>query len=252
METAFINRVGITSGWGYAECNFYPDKTKYPWLRRVSPFSFTQGGRDRNAGGNELLEVAGVRLQLHAPGLPARRPLRRLRDLGRPAVRSRQLARSGNVQLYRWLLLDGQTCSALAVFYDPEDPFQGTLARLRVGFTLQPSGRLSQALSYSRVAFDRESTGERVYTSTSSTAGRPISSRASSSSAPSRSTTARATGCSPTSWRRTSSARARSSTPATDRSSSSAISSTASGCSGGALQTSQRGLFFKASYLHRF
>ena len=28
METAFINRVGITSGWGYAEYNFYPPKTK--------------------------------------------------------------------------------------------------------------------------------------------------------------------------------------------------------------------------------
>ena len=33
----------------------------------------------------------------------------------------------------------------------------------RVGITLQPSGRLSQALNYRRVAFDRESTGERVY-----------------------------------------------------------------------------------------
>jgi hypothetical protein len=36
METAFYNRVGFTSGWGYAEYNFYPDKTRYPWLRRVS------------------------------------------------------------------------------------------------------------------------------------------------------------------------------------------------------------------------
>ena len=51
MQTAFINRVGITSGWGFAEYNFYPDKDRYAWLRRVSAFSFTQGGRDRNAGG---------------------------------------------------------------------------------------------------------------------------------------------------------------------------------------------------------
>ncbi|HET9262462.1 MAG TPA: DUF5916 domain-containing protein, partial [Vicinamibacterales bacterium] len=47
MDTAFINRVGITSGWGFAQYSFYPDKARYPWLRRISPFSFTQGGRDR-------------------------------------------------------------------------------------------------------------------------------------------------------------------------------------------------------------
>ena len=35
MDTAFINRVGITAGWGYAEHNFYPPKTKQ-WLLKVA------------------------------------------------------------------------------------------------------------------------------------------------------------------------------------------------------------------------
>ena len=68
METAFINRVGITSGWGYAEYSFYPDKTKYPWLRKISPFSFTQGARDRNAKGNDLVQVSGIRLYFTRQG----------------------------------------------------------------------------------------------------------------------------------------------------------------------------------------
>ena len=49
------------------------------------------------------------------------------------------------------------------MFYDPTDPFQGHIQDGRLEITLQPSGRLSQALNYRRVSFDRESTGEHVY-----------------------------------------------------------------------------------------
>ena len=30
MDTAFMNRVGVTGAWGYVERNFYPDNTKHP------------------------------------------------------------------------------------------------------------------------------------------------------------------------------------------------------------------------------
>ena len=163
METAFLNRVGITSGWGYAELNFYPDKDKYPWVHRISPFSFTQGGRDRNAGGNELLQVTGVRMNFTRQGF-----IRLDNFEGFEIWAGQQFDRGnwraqGNVQLYRWLFLEGQYMFGLGVFYDPEVPFQGRLKDSRVGLTLQPSGRLSQALTYRHILFDRESTGERVY-----------------------------------------------------------------------------------------
>jgi uncharacterized protein DUF5916/cellulose/xylan binding protein with CBM9 domain len=163
MSTAFINRVGITSGWGYAEYSFYPDKKKYPWLRRISPFSFTQGGRDRNAGGDDLVQVSGVRLRLTRQGF-----LRFDRFDGFETWARRRFDRGGwrtqgEVQLYRWLWLDGQHVASAGVFYDPVDPFQGSVQDIRVATTLQPGGRLSQRLQYRHVAFDRQSTGERVY-----------------------------------------------------------------------------------------
>jgi uncharacterized protein DUF5916/cellulose/xylan binding protein with CBM9 domain len=163
MQTSFINRVGITSGWGYGEYSFYPDKAKYPWLRRVSPFSFTQGGRDRNAGGNELLQVSGARLQFTRQGF-----LRVDRFDGYETWASRRFDRGnwrtqGNVQLYRWVSFNGQLMTGKSVFYDPDDPFQGHVRDTRLGVTLQPSGRLSQGLSYRHIAFDRASNGERVY-----------------------------------------------------------------------------------------
>ncbi len=39
MDTAFINRVGITRTFQYGEVQFYPDQKRHPWLKRVAPLS---------------------------------------------------------------------------------------------------------------------------------------------------------------------------------------------------------------------
>jgi hypothetical protein len=163
MQTAFINRVGISSGWGFAEYSFYPDKTRYPWLRRISPFSFTQGGRDRHAGGNDLVQVSGIRMSLTRQGF-----VRADRIDGFETWAGQRFDRGSwrlqvSGQLYRWLSLNGGWTTGAAVFYNPDNPFQGRVGDLRAGVTLQPSGRFSQALTYRHVAFDRASTGDRVY-----------------------------------------------------------------------------------------
>jgi Domain of unknown function (DUF5916)/Carbohydrate family 9 binding domain-like len=163
MDTAFLNRVGITIGWGYVERNFYPPKERYPWLRRVTPFVFAQGGVDRLAGGNEQLEVIGARFNFTRQGF-----LRVDRSFGFETWAVRQFPRGryrafGNVQLYRWLKLDGRYDAGRAVYYDPIDPFEGRSRSTQAGFTLQPNGQLSQTLSYTHVNFDRWSTGAPVY-----------------------------------------------------------------------------------------
>ena len=163
MQTAFINRVGITSGWGFAEYNFYPDKTRYPWLRRISPFSFTQGGRDRNAGGNDLVQVSGIRLSLTRQGFVRADRIDGFETWAGQSFDRGSWRLQASGQLYRWMSLDGGWTSGAAVFYDPDNPFQGRVGDLRAGVTLQPSGRFSQALTYRHVAFDRASTGDRVY-----------------------------------------------------------------------------------------
>ena len=50
MDTAFLNRTGVTGAWMYVDYNFYPDKDKHSWIRRIVPFTFLQNGRDRVAG----------------------------------------------------------------------------------------------------------------------------------------------------------------------------------------------------------
>jgi hypothetical protein len=164
MDTAFMNRVGVTGAWGYAEYNLYPDNTKYPWLRRITLFNFSQGGSDQFAGGNEFVEVAGTRINFSRQGFLRVDGLWGFEHwAGQRFKRGRPRA-FGNVQLFRWLALDGGFSAGHAVFYDPTSPFQGRSIDYNAGMTLQPSGRLAQRVGYQRVSFDRAGTGERIYT----------------------------------------------------------------------------------------
>jgi hypothetical protein len=164
MDTAFMNRVGVTGAWGYTEYNFYPDNTRHPWLRRVTLFSFSQGGRDEFAGGREFVQVAGTRINFSRQGfLRVDRIWGFEHWAGQRFTRGRPRA-FGNVQLFHWLALDAGLSAGHAVFYDSTAPFQGRSFDYNAGMTLQPSGRLAQRIGYQRVAFDRAATRERVYT----------------------------------------------------------------------------------------
>ncbi len=163
MDTAFINRVGLTSGWAFIDRSFYPDKTKYPWLRRVRVFTFAQGGRDRIADGNDFVEVTGFRFNFTRQGF-----FRIDQSFGFEPWASQRFTRGrtrlqGEVQLYRWLYLNGEYSIGRAIFYDPVNPFAGRSHDTDIEVTLQPNGRLSQAINYRHIAFDRASTGARVY-----------------------------------------------------------------------------------------
>ena len=164
MDTAFLNRVGITSGWAYADRNFYPGAGRFGWVKRITPFVFTQGGTDRIADGNDLTTVSGARFNFTRLGF-----LRIDRTWGFEPWAGERFSRAGmrtwgNVQLYRWLKVDGRFEQGRAVFYDPASPFEGTRRRLNGGFVFQPSGRFSQTVSVDHVTFDRRGTGERVFT----------------------------------------------------------------------------------------
>jgi hypothetical protein len=162
MDTAFYNRVGFTQAWTYVDLNFYPDKSRYPWLRRIQPFTFTQGGRDRVAGGDDILNVSGVRVYLTRQGF-----FRIDRFFGREPWAGRRfdigrIRAFGNIQLFRWLWVNGYFHGGNGIFYDDEEPFGGRVRQFTAEVRFQPTGRLTQSLSYTRDTFDRHM-GERGY-----------------------------------------------------------------------------------------
>jgi hypothetical protein len=164
MDSAFYNRTGFTSGWGFGALSFYPPSTsRFKFIRRVVPFVFVQGGRDRVQNGTDLLAVSGIRFHTSRQGfvradyLGGHEPW-----AGRAYQRGRWRA-FGNAQVFRWLRAGGNVNRGYATYYDDVDPFQGHSRGLSAFATFQPNARLSQSLEWQRIDFDRADTRAEVY-----------------------------------------------------------------------------------------
>ena len=162
MDTAFMNRVGLTRGWQYEELQFYPDQKKYPWFKRVAPFVWTAYAEDRVQGGDELFVLPGIRFNFTRQG-----NVRVDYGDGHETFAGEQFKTSrvhvdGGAQFTRWLNIGGNVQTGDGVFYDPLAPYGGRYTNRGIRFGLQPNARLSHNINYSYVRFNRES-GERVY-----------------------------------------------------------------------------------------
>jgi hypothetical protein len=163
MVTAFINRVGISSGWAFVNRSWYPDKQKYPWIRRVAFVTFNRGGYDRQAGGAEFINVLGAQFNFSRQGFLRVQTQHGFEHWQQERFDTDGLSAFGFVQAFRWLAMHGGVFAGRAVFYDPIDPFQGRQRSGNIGINFQPNGQLSQEVGVDRVHFRRAATGERVY-----------------------------------------------------------------------------------------
>jgi hypothetical protein len=165
MDTAFFNRTGFTSAWSYGELNFFPREGSNFWLKRVSLFYWTKLGRDRVQEGDDRFLNAGIRFNLTRQGY-----VQVNHNRGREPWAGREFNTGGGInvfgsgQILRWLDINGGFNRNRAIYYDPADPFQGNSASYSFGVTLQPNQHFNQNIEYERVRFDRASTGERVFT----------------------------------------------------------------------------------------
>jgi hypothetical protein len=162
MDIAFYNQPALTNGWVYGSINFYPDKTRYGWLKRVSPFLFVQANDDRVADGHLRLILPGIRMNFsrqgffrvdrffgHEPWAGQEFPMDRWRFMG-------------NAQILRWLNIEGRLTVGDGTYYDPVEPFPGHIIQPRLSVTFEPTPRFSESIDYSYTRFDRLS-GEQVY-----------------------------------------------------------------------------------------
>ena len=163
MDTAFINRVGVTRGWQYQALNFYPSHPRYKWIKRINPFVWVAGAEDRNQRGTEIFYLPAIRFNFTRSGY-----LRVDYGTGHETYAGRKflIGRTmidGGAQITRWLNIGGGTQGGPAIFYDEEAPYQGDRrsANLRIG--LQPSARVNSNTSYSFVTFKSRITGLNVY-----------------------------------------------------------------------------------------
>jgi hypothetical protein len=162
MDTAFMNRVGLTRTWQYGELQFYPDQKRHPWLKRVAPFVWVQYAEDRVNDGDELFVLPGLRLNFTRQG-----NLRVDYGNGHETFVGREFNVSrvfinGQAQFLRWLNVGGFIQQGDGIFYDPADPFGGKYHTRATWVNLQPNSKLSHNVEYTYADFNRES-GDEVY-----------------------------------------------------------------------------------------
>ncbi len=164
MDTAFLNQTGVTQGWSFLAPSFYPDAKKTPWLKRVVPFVFSKYGKDRVQGGNQWFVLSGIRLHMTRQGFFRLDAGWGQEPWAGQVFGVRQLRVFGGAQLVRWLNVFTLFRVGRGVYYDPVDPYSGREKNLFVELSLQPSARFNEQVSWSRVVFDRASDGSNVYT----------------------------------------------------------------------------------------
>ena len=164
MDTAFYQRTGLTTAYANQEINFYPRSGKNFWIQRVSPFVFGKYGKDRVQDGTEAYISSGIRLNFTRQGnfnLEA--------SYGEEAWRGRQFKAYNKIfvfagmQAVRWLNVYGGLGAGPAIYYDDVAPFQGDSIGSFFGATFQPNQHLSLGLEGNTSKLDRQSTGENVY-----------------------------------------------------------------------------------------
>ena len=164
MDTAFYRRTGFTGGTGFSNVNFYPAAGKKFGLQRVTPFFFGKYGRDRIQDGDEYFADVGIRTSFTRQG-----NMNVEFSRGKETWRGQQFEAHNDIfvfagmQVFRWLNAYGGVGSGPAIYYDDVDPFQGHSLGSFYGVTIQPNQHLSENFEGNSTRFDRASTGERVY-----------------------------------------------------------------------------------------
>jgi hypothetical protein len=163
MDTAFINRVGVTRGWQYQGLSFYPDEKRYGWLKRINPFLWVTAADDQIQGGSELWVLPGLRFNFTRQGYLRLDVMRGHETFAHERFEVGRVFADGGAQITKWLSFGGNVNNGPAVYYDEVDPYQGHTRSLSGRVGLQPNSKLSDSLSYTFVHFERSDTGEKVY-----------------------------------------------------------------------------------------
>jgi hypothetical protein len=163
MDTAFYNRTGTTGGWAYAGVNLYPDKNRASWVKKVNPFVFYQRVHDRVQGGDDDVQVFAVRANFTRNG-SLRADVLRIQEAWAQREYNTVIYRlQGSVQATRWLYISGNVRRGDGLYYDSVNPFVGPSSLQSATVTFQPSARLAQNVTVQRVTLDRPGGAGQVY-----------------------------------------------------------------------------------------
>jgi len=160
VDTGFITRTGISRFAPLIIYRFYP---KSSFFQRIEPFYWGEHIYDRFYDTFETINVFVLRFWL-----PRNSQFRVEELLGNEVYVDRKFSLNGygfrfETQLTKQFYLKGQFRRGGSIFYDPADPYQGYGNRAQLSAEYQPLEKFSFGLSYTYIDFYRKSDNQRVY-----------------------------------------------------------------------------------------
>ena len=160
VDTGFITRTGISR---FAPLIIYRLYPKSSFFQRIEPFYWGEHIYDKFYDTFETINVFVLRFWL-----PRNSQFRVEGLLGNEAYIGRKFSLDGygfrfETQLTKHFYLQGQFRRGGLIYYDPADPYQGYGNRAQFYAEFQPLEKLSFGISYAYIDFYRKSDRRRVY-----------------------------------------------------------------------------------------
>lgn len=164
MDAAFYNSTGITTNWTRYTYNLYPDEEQYHWFKKLSPYIVVRTDRERIQRGNEYSIRGGLQAFFTRQGLFQTDFCKGTELWAGRRFNTEKTRIIAVAQPYGWLHIGAVVAIARSIYYDQTNPFSGRQKDYYLDASIQASNRLNQSITYSRVIFNRASNSEHIYT----------------------------------------------------------------------------------------
>ncbi len=163
MDSAFIQRTGISKFAGILSYNFFPCQQPLSWIKRISPRISGYYLQDLSTRENDLVLDGSLRFDFQKQGsLVWRVGLYReyWKDIPFEGIFQ---SLNGMVQLTKWIFLSFGWRTGDGIYYDPSAPERGDKREFQFQIQIQPTTKLAQYFLYVTQKMDREQDGQRLY-----------------------------------------------------------------------------------------
>ena len=148
MATAFLNRVGIRRVIIGAGPVFNMKIKKLPWLKGIIPYVYYLELHDLGTKMEDMAWIFGLTQNFAPLGEVNLEYYIEDEAWAGTIFHKKYLFAQGQIQLFKWLHLNGNLITGDAVYYDPQNPFLGSSLTFGIGAAVEPGIKLNIGFDY--------------------------------------------------------------------------------------------------------
>ncbi|UCH98517.1 MAG: hypothetical protein JSV88_17170 [Candidatus Aminicenantes bacterium] len=163
MATAHLNRTAINR-WIIGSGGLLNMKIKkLPWLKQIKPYVYYIDLQDLATKMNDSAWIFGLEMEF-APmgGIYFEYTIENEAWAGQLFHKNYFLG-NGNIQLFKWLHLNGYFIVGDSIYYDLQNPFLGSGRIFNIGVTVQPGIKLSLGLDLTHTDLRQKQSSQTIY-----------------------------------------------------------------------------------------